>query len=54
MPSLISGGGTKWVTNMVIDKSRRQKYRQKPSRFTANAHMKMCISDLLQRLKNKV
>ena len=25
IPSLISQGGTNWVSNMVIDKSRRQK-----------------------------
>lgn len=52
--SLVSQVGTKCITNMVIDKSKRQKFIRKPLWVTANVYMKICALDLLQRSKNKI
>ena len=35
IPALISLGGTKWVTKMIIDKSRKCTYENVHTRFTA-------------------
>ena len=48
IPLLIPEGGTKWVTIMIIDKCRKQKY------IWTNIHMKMCISYLPQKRKKSV